>query len=73
MHGLTKLEIEQVFRNTPSVMRDHFPEEPRWRAIGRTTAGRYVFLVFMIREQKIRPISARFMHSKEIEHYENHK
>ena len=54
-------------------MREPFPEEPRWRAIGKTESGRYVFLVFMMREQKIRPISARFMHSKEIEHYENYK
>ncbi len=45
------------------------------RAIGKTRAGRYVFLVFMFRQAQgktlIRPISARFMHRKEIEHYEN--
>ena len=45
------------------------------RAIGKTAAGRYVFLVFMLREiaqqTYLRPISARFMHQKEIEHYEN--
>jgi uncharacterized DUF497 family protein len=48
--------------------------EPRQRAIGQTQAGRYVFVVFMFREsdQKtlLRPISARFMHQKEIDHYE---
>ena len=45
------------------------------RAIGRTKAGRFVFLVFMLRQDDgktlLRPISARFMHQKEIDHYEN--
>lgn len=44
------------------------------RAIGKTAAGRYVFLVFMPREvngrTKLRPISARYMHQKEIDYYE---
>lgn len=38
-------------------------------------AGRYVFLVFMPRtvqgRKLIRPISARYMHKKEIDHYES--
>ncbi len=52
----------------------HSSAEERLRAIGRTTAGRYVFLVFTIRERDgksyIRPISARYMHQKEIDSYE---
>ena len=44
------------------------------RAIGKSAAGRYVFVVFMLREidgqTKLRPISARYMHQKEIDHYE---
>jgi uncharacterized DUF497 family protein len=43
------------------------------RAIGKTLAGRYVFLVFMLREVSgetmLRPISARYMHQKEVDHY----
>jgi uncharacterized DUF497 family protein len=50
------------------------PEEPRIRVIGKTAAGRYVFLVLMYREidgqTKLRPISARYMHQKEVDHYE---
>ena len=45
------------------------------RAIGKTERGRYVFLVFMPRKMGhktlLRPISARYMHPKEIDHYEN--
>jgi len=74
-HGVSKLDIEQVLRGYPAVMPDPHPDEPRMRAIGKTQQGRYVFLGFMIRdaghETLIRPISARYMHAKEIAHYEN--
>ena len=73
-HGVSCEEIEQVLLGDPAVMADPFPDEPRMRAIGKTQAGRYVFLVFMLREidnqTKLRPISARYMHRKEVEHYE---
>jgi len=73
-HGVSRAEIEQVLLNDPAVMPDPFPEEPRMRAIGQIPQGRYVFLVFQIREiggaTKLRPISARYMHQKEITYYE---
>jgi uncharacterized DUF497 family protein len=73
-HGVSREEIEQVLLGEPAVMADPFPDEPRMRAIGKTQAGQYVFLVFMLREiddrTKLRPISARYMHRKEVEHYE---
>jgi uncharacterized DUF497 family protein len=73
-HGVTKEEIESFFQFMPSIMPDPHPDEPRMRAIGRSEAGRYLFLVFMFRvtdgQTFIRPISARYMHQKEIEHYE---
>ena len=74
-HGVSQEEIEQVLMGTPAVMPDPHPEEPRMRAIGKTQAGRYVFLVFMLRKSDgknmLRPISARYMHKKEIDSYEN--
>ena len=73
-HGVSRAEIEEVFAGTPAVETDPFPEEVRMRAIGKSAAGRYVFVVFMLREidgqTKLRPISARYMHEKEIAHYE---
>ena len=73
-HGVSRAEIEEVFTGTPAVETDPFPEEVRMRAIGKSAAGRYVFVVFMLREingqMKLRPISARYMHEKEIAHYE---
>ncbi len=76
-HGVSRAEIEQVLLGEPAVMADPHPGEPRMRAIGRTEAGRYVFLVFMFRtissQTRLRPISARYMHQKEIDHYEQQK
>ena len=74
-HGVSREEIEQVLLGAPAVMADPHMQEPRLRAIGKTQAGRYVFLVFLLRESeaktKLRPISARYMHRKEIDHYES--
>ena len=53
---------------------EHSLTEARFKAIGQTSAGRHIFLVFTIRENSgkryIRPISARYMHQKEVLHYE---
>ena len=74
-HGVSREEIEQVLMGKPAVMADPAPGEPRMRAIGKTSAGRYVFLVFMRRDvsgqTRLRPISARYMHQKEVDHYES--
>ena len=74
-HGVSREEIEEVFEGAPAVMADPHPDEARMRVIGKTRAGRYVFLVFMPRtvhgRKLIRPISARYMHKKEIDHYES--
>lgn len=74
-HGVSREEIEQVLLGRPAVMPDPHPAEPRMRAIGKTGVGRYVFLVFMPRkidgQTLLRPISARYMHQQEIDHYEN--
>ncbi len=74
-HGVSREEIEQVLMGSPAVMPDPNPAEPRMRSIGKTLLGRYVFLVFMLRQvgakTMLRPISARYMHKKEIDHYEN--
>ncbi|MCH7635964.1 MAG: BrnT family toxin [Proteobacteria bacterium] len=75
-HGVSVDEIEGLFARPIMILPDtaHSTTEERLRAIGRTRAGRYVFLVFTVRERDgekfIRPISARYMHRKEIDSYE---
>lgn len=74
-HGVSREEIEQIFLRTPVIFQDSHASEHRLRAIGKTEAGRYVFAAFVFRKiggkKTIRPISARYMHKKEISNYEN--
>jgi uncharacterized DUF497 family protein len=76
-HGVAHQEIEYILMHDPTVMPDPNPDDPRMRAIGKTEVGRYVFLVFALRKvgnhTKIRPISARYRHKKEIERYEKQR
>ena len=75
-HGLSFAAIEDLFTRPLAIIPDEDAphKEPRFRAIGRTDGGRAVFIVFTLRcrdeGQFIRPISARYMHKKEIESYE---
>jgi hypothetical protein len=75
-HGLSISAIEGLFARPLAILPDtaHSRRERRFRAIGRTEKGRGVFIVFTLRrkadEVLIRPISARYMHKKEIEVYE---
>lgn len=72
-HGVSTKIIEELFTRPLAILPDavHSRTEQRFRAIGRTESGRFVFVVFTIRDGKrIRPISARYMHAKEIRAYE---
>jgi uncharacterized DUF497 family protein len=68
LHQVNQSECEQVFFNEPLVVYDdkgHSQTEKRWYLLGQTDIGRFLFVVFTIRENLIRIISARDMHKKE--------
>ena len=72
-HAVTASECEQVFFNLPLLLEpdlDHSQVEPRLFVLGRTDTGRYLFIAFTVRSEKIRVISARDMSRKEAEIYE---
>ena len=75
-HDVSPAEVEALFDRPVLIIPDeaHSQAESRFRAIGKTTRGRSVFLVFTVRERGgkrlIRPITARFMHRKEVRSYE---
>jgi uncharacterized protein len=75
-HGVTVDEIESALSGPMRVFPDpaHSAVETRYLGIGTTAAGRHVLIAFTYRAvgelRLIRPISARFMHAKEIQHYE---
>jgi uncharacterized DUF497 family protein len=74
-HGVTQTEAEQVFLNEPLlVVADarHGDREARLHALGRTDVGRLLHVTFTLRRDDtlIRVISARSMHRKERQRYE---
>ena len=74
-HGVSIAEIEALFMDAPRIAPDpkHSDDEDRMIAVGRTDAGRPVFVAFTIRTKNrrlIRPVTARYMHAKEIAAYE---
>ena len=75
-HGLTIVEIEAFLLSDPLIAPDlrHSIGEQRFLAVGRNSRGRALFVVFTLRQREgetlIRPLSARYMHEKEIERYE---
>ncbi|MCA1959367.1 MAG: BrnT family toxin [Desulfomonile sp.] len=67
-HKVSRLECEQVFFNLPLVVGGdpkHSQMEGRYFALGQTNTGRELFVVFTVRGDRIRVISARDMNSKE--------
>ncbi|MBF0318192.1 MAG: BrnT family toxin [Nitrospirae bacterium] len=72
-HNVHRQECEEVFFNKPLSIREdtlHSKVESRYAAFGKTSNGRLLFVVFIIRNKKIRIISARDMSKKERKTYE---
>lgn len=73
-HRVSPTECEQIFFNRPLLVRDdvrHSKIEPRFYALGKTDLKRTLFVVFTVRNNYIRIISARDMSRKEREVYDN--
>ena len=74
-HGVSLADIEALFRGQLAIHpgRGRNKEE-RFIAIGIEPDGRSVLVVFTLRVRNgrtlIRPISARYMHRREVLHYE---
>jgi len=72
-HGLSVAEIEYALINGARVAPDpmHSGKEQRFIAVSRAPDNRPVFVAFCWRGDRLRPISARYMHSREVARYEN--
>ena len=71
-HRVSLAECEQVFFNEPLVIAEdtvHSIDEQRWAAWGRTAEGRALAVVFTLRGDRIRPLSAHDMNRKERRRY----
>ena len=75
-HRVTPEEAEDVFFREPLVVRGdagHSFREKRYRALGRTSRGRLLFVAYTIRRKLIRVISVRDMNRREVEEYRRHE
>jgi len=75
-HNVTWEETENIFSNEPITIKDddtHSTIEKRYNALGNTQKGRQLFVVFTLRDNKVRVISARDLSRKERSMYEEIK
>ncbi len=67
-HGITPNEAEEVFLDEKAVIvKDlkHSQKEERYIMVGRTITEKILFIIFTVRNKKIRIISARKANQKE--------
>jgi uncharacterized DUF497 family protein len=75
-HGVSVDALESAFYRTMAISPDpaHSQGEERFIAIGKTDEERNIFVAFTLRHYGgktfVRPISARYMHKKEVNYYE---
>lgn len=75
-HKVGYVECEQVFFNKPFLVNKdqaHSQIEKRFEVLGGTNNERLLFVVFTVREGKIRIVSARDQNKKERRRYEETK
>ena len=66
-HKVTHVECEEIFFKEPIIVQQdkmHPISEERYFALGKTDKDRLLFVIFTIRGDKIRVISARDMNKK---------
>lgn len=72
-HKVTNKEVEEVFESKPIfIFKDekHSAKEKRQMIWGKTDRDRMLSIIFTVRENKVRVISARDMNKKERREYE---
>lgn len=72
-HNVSIAESEQVFFNQPILLADddaHSGKEKRFFILGKTDTARLLFVVFTLRNNLVRVVSARPMSKEERKIYE---
>ncbi len=73
LHRVSKAEAEEPFFNRPVLIASdlkHSEGEARFALLGCTNAGRQLAIIFTVRANRVRIISARDMSRKERKYYE---
>ena len=75
-HKILWQECEDIFFNKPLLIYpdiEHSDKEERYHALGHANNGKFLFISFTIRRDRIRVISAREMNRKERKIYHEQK
>ncbi|MDP3917997.1 MAG: BrnT family toxin [Candidatus Woesebacteria bacterium] len=75
-HGITPKEAEEVFISDDAFVTadiKHSQAEDRFIILGKTLESKNLFIVFTLRSNKTRIVSARRMHKKEVLKYDKVK
>ena len=75
-HHISPSECEEIFFNRPLVIADdvkHSDKELRFYSLGQTDMEKMLFVVFTVRQDRIRVISARKMNRKERKVYQSNE
>ena len=73
IHDVSYRECEDAFLNKPFVINEdeaHSQTEERFRAYGQTNKRKLIFIIFTIRNNRIRVISSRSQNKKERKEFE---
>ena len=68
-HGVALGQIEALFSGDVYIVRETVVAGERRSLAFGNGAGRWIFCVFTWRREKVRPVSVRFMHDKEVRRY----
>jgi uncharacterized DUF497 family protein len=65
-HRVEPAEVEEAFERSHVIIPAREADgENRWKLLGRSAAGRYLVVVFTIRHERLRPVTAHTMNQKE--------
>jgi uncharacterized DUF497 family protein len=65
-HGVNAAEVEEAFEGPHVIIpAKSMDGEKRWKLFGTSAAGRYLVVVFTIRADRIRPVTAHAMNQRE--------
>jgi uncharacterized protein len=65
-HGVNPIEVEEtVERPHVIIPAKSMGGEKRWKLFGTSVTGRYLVVVFTIRDERLRPVTAHTMNQQE--------
>jgi uncharacterized DUF497 family protein len=65
-HGVNPTEVEEAVERPHAIIpAKDVGSEKRWKLFGTSAAGRYLVVVFTIRKERLRPVTAHTMNRRE--------